>query len=110
MKTAYQIGLYGNDPKVLDGTWRALFDDAAEGPTEGSTGPPGAMVENEDADGHEDTHVDEPHSPNAAKKIAVKSEKKAGHKRGASQSTLDSMVTRKKKKEGEVFANDTHFG
>ena len=46
MKKAYDAGLYGNDPKVLDGSWRALFDDDAEGPTEGSTGPPGGQVAN----------------------------------------------------------------
>lgn len=111
MKNAYHIGLYGNDPKVLDGTWRKLFDDHAEGPTAGSEGPPGAMVQHEDADGHEVSQpVDEPLSPKAAKKISAKSEKKVGHKREASQGTLDGMVTRKKKKEGEVFPNDTHFG
>jgi cryptochrome len=37
MKKAYNVGLYGNDPKVIDGTWRKLFDDTAEGPTEGNT-------------------------------------------------------------------------
>ncbi len=37
MKKAYKVGLYGDDPKVIDGTWRKLFDDDAEGPTEGST-------------------------------------------------------------------------
>lgn len=36
MKKAYQVGLYGNDPRVLDGTWRGLFPDDAEGPTEGN--------------------------------------------------------------------------
>jgi len=35
MKKAYQVGLYGNDQKVIDGTWRELFDDEREGPTEG---------------------------------------------------------------------------
>jgi deoxyribodipyrimidine photolyase len=112
MKTAYHVGLYGNDPKVLDGTWRKLFDDAAEGPTQGTQGPPGAMVEHEDADGHEEHHVPEPHSPVKARKVAAKSEKKtAGHKREASQGTLDGMVTRGKKvKMEEVFPNDTHFG
>ena len=35
LKTAYRVGLYGNNPKVLDGSWRQLFDDNAEGPTEG---------------------------------------------------------------------------
>jgi len=34
MKKAYKVGLYGNDPKVIDETWRELFDDDAEGPTE----------------------------------------------------------------------------
>ncbi|KAI4629507.1 uncharacterized protein J4E87_003771 [Alternaria ethzedia] len=114
MKNAYHVNLYGNSPKVLDGTWRKLFEDSAEGPTEGSKGPPGAMVkeeDHEDANGHEeDTHVDEPPSPKQAKKMAVRSDKKVGHKREASQGTLDGMVTRKKKKDGEVFPNETHFG
>ena len=35
MKNAYHIGLYGDHPKVKDGTWRELFDDEGEGPTEG---------------------------------------------------------------------------
>ncbi|KAF2845894.1 hypothetical protein T440DRAFT_255997 [Plenodomus tracheiphilus IPT5] len=118
MKNAYHVGLYGNDPKVIDGSWRKLFEDGAEGPTEGSKGPPGAMVEREDTDGHEeDQPVDEPPSPKAAEQIAVKSEKKIvgrekppTHKRKASQGTLDSMVSRKKKKDNEVAPNDTHFG
>lgn len=37
MKKAYKVGLHGNDPKVIDGTWRDLFDDDAEGPTEGKS-------------------------------------------------------------------------
>ncbi len=44
IKKAYQVGLRGNDSKVLDGTWRALFEDSDEGPTEGRAGPPGAMI------------------------------------------------------------------
>lgn len=36
MKTAYGAHLYGDSPKVLDGSWRELFDDSAEGPTEGT--------------------------------------------------------------------------
>ncbi|KAL6713493.1 hypothetical protein ACLMJK_008958 [Lecanora helva] len=38
MKNAYHVNLYGDDAKVKDGTWRALFDDGAEGPTEGRDG------------------------------------------------------------------------
>jgi len=50
LKSAYHIGLHGNSPKVLDGTWRELFDDDAEGPTEGTNGPPGTMVGEEGDD------------------------------------------------------------
>ncbi|KAI4126043.1 MAG: hypothetical protein LQ341_006915, partial [Variospora aurantia] len=39
VKTAYHVGLHGDDPKVKDGTWRELFDDNAEGPTEAKKGP-----------------------------------------------------------------------
>ncbi|KAL8627416.1 hypothetical protein Q9189_006880 [Teloschistes chrysophthalmus] len=39
VKNAYHVGLYGNDPRVKDGSWRKLFDDRAEGPTEGTKGP-----------------------------------------------------------------------
>jgi len=108
MKNAYHVNLYGNSSQVLDGTWRNLFEDGAEGPTEGDRGPPGAMVKQEDDD------ADEPPIPRQAKKTAVKSEKKvAAHKREASQgNTLDGMFTRKtkKKKDGDVFPNETHFG
>lgn len=37
MKKAYKVGLYGNNPKAIDGTWRELFDDEGEGPTEGKS-------------------------------------------------------------------------
>lgn len=76
MKNAYHIGLYGNDPKVLDGTWRKLFEDGAEGPTKGKAGPPGAMVQHEEDVGgeeHEDD-VPEPLSPKRAREVAGKSE------------------------------------
>ncbi|KAF2686110.1 Cryptochrome/photolyase FAD-binding domain-containing protein [Lentithecium fluviatile CBS 122367] len=108
MKNAYKIGLHGDDPKVLDGSWRELFDDKAAGPTEGSKGPPGAMVEEEDgvgagcenADGHEEVDHKSPPNPPARKKGAsAKSDtKKRTHKREASQGTLDGIVTRKKNK------------
>lgn len=94
MKNAYHVGLYGNDPKVLDGTWRKLFDDDAEGPTKGTKGPPGAMVEYEDEDRMMADHGDEMEDLKEDKKKATT---KAGHKRAASQPTLDGMVTRKKK-------------
>jgi cryptochrome len=47
MKKAYAVGLYGDDQRVIDGTWRALFPDGTEGPTEGQPFSD-AMVENGD--------------------------------------------------------------
>jgi len=47
MKKAYAVWLYGDDQRVIDGTWRALFPDGTEGPTEGQTFSD-AMVENGD--------------------------------------------------------------
>ena len=63
LKSAYHIGLHGNSPKVLDGTWRELFDDDAEGPTEGKSGPPGAMVGG-DGDGTDDEPAAKPAAKN----------------------------------------------
>ena len=37
MKEAYKINLYGNDARVLDGSWPTLFPDESEGPTNGRT-------------------------------------------------------------------------
>ena len=37
MKKAYEVGLHGDDARVLDGMWRSLFPDDGEGPTEGSS-------------------------------------------------------------------------
>jgi cryptochrome len=42
LKSAYKINLYGDDPRVKDGTWKSLFPDSAEGPTEGNEPPSGA--------------------------------------------------------------------
>ncbi|KAF2635734.1 Cryptochrome/photolyase FAD-binding domain-containing protein [Massarina eburnea CBS 473.64] len=98
MKNAYRVGLYGNDAKVLDGSWRTLFEDDAEGPTDGYEGLPGAQVEGEEVDEADHSTLSSP------KKTKEKSDdsgkgKKVGQKRQASQSqtTLDGMVTRKKK-------------
>ncbi|KAI1772461.1 Cryptochrome/photolyase FAD-binding domain-containing protein [Hypoxylon cercidicola] len=38
MKRAYSIGLYGNDDKVKDGTWKELFEKAGETEMEGLDG------------------------------------------------------------------------
>ncbi|ORY06123.1 cryptochrome-2 [Clohesyomyces aquaticus] len=100
MKKAYEVGLHGNDPRVLDGSWRKLFEDDAEGPTEGESGLPGAMVEDEDVD-NDGAHGEESALEVEQKKMTRGKKTvggKNGHKRDASQTTLDAMVTRKKKK------------
>lgn len=38
MKNAYAVGLHGDDPRVLDGSWKELFPDDGEGSTQGNTG------------------------------------------------------------------------
>lgn len=38
VKNAYRVGLHGNDEAVKNGSWRKLFPDDAEGPTEGTGG------------------------------------------------------------------------
>ncbi|KAF2091540.1 hypothetical protein K490DRAFT_70357 [Saccharata proteae CBS 121410] len=90
MKNAYDVGLYGNNPKVLDGTWRELFADMAEGPTQGKNGPPGAMVSDAHATGKEEIHNDEGVS-------SPKSKATPSRKRQAGQATLDGLVKRTRK-------------
>lgn len=101
MKKAYSVGLYGNDPRVLDGSWRGLFDDEAEGPTEGKEGPPGAMMRDGDAE-HEDGAGDEEALHEHAKSQTLPESPKstrsrARQKRSANQTTLDGMVKRLKR-------------
>jgi cryptochrome len=96
MKTAYSVGLYGNDPKVLDGTWKQAFDDDAEGPTEGKEGGPGGLESWEDADGTEENHA--PATPKKGSKQKSESSKATrGHKREHSQGTLDGTFKKKAK-------------
>lgn len=102
MKNSYHIGLYGNDPKVLDGSWKALFDDAAEGPTDGDKGGPGGLDTWEDADGSEEVHGHgTPSGGKAAgeRRPSVNASSRAtrGHKREASQGTLDGAFKKKPK-------------
>jgi cryptochrome len=99
MKKAYQIGLYGNNPKVLNGSWRKLFEDNAEGPTDGVEGPPGAMMEHKDISWNEENHGKGLAIPTTSTSKARPDEKaKKPFKRQASQGTLDGMFTRTHKK------------
>lgn len=106
IKTAYHLRLYGNDPKVIDGTWRKLFDDAAEGPTEGGTF--GDAMGEEAGDGkkvqdHDDggeTHngaVGEDESGAKEQGGENNGGDRKGAKRKRGQGTLDAHVKRSKK-------------
>ncbi|KAL8763835.1 MAG: hypothetical protein Q9184_000431 [Pyrenodesmia sp. 2 TL-2023] len=108
MKNAYRVGLYGNDPRVKDGTWRQLFDDSAEGPTEGTEGPTvegqtgaegGEGVDAEHMDLGVDQDEGEATHPGGENRGGDKTPRGGKRKRG--QGTLDSHFkspTKKKKK------------
>lgn len=98
MKTAYSIGLYGNDPKVLDGTWKQAFDDHAEGPTEGEHGGPGGTMRFEEADGEEESQQTPKKAAKAGAGAAEGSPAaKKGRKREHSQGTIDVAFKKKPK-------------
>lgn len=101
MKSAYKIGLMGNSPKVMDGSWRECFDDSGEGPTEGSKGGPGGMTKFEDVDGMEEAHHVEPATPKHGAKgesPGSRTEHARSHKRERSQGTLDGAFIKKTRK------------
>jgi cryptochrome len=102
MKNAYHVGLFGNDPKVMDGSWKKMFDDAAEGPTSGNKGGPGGLDTWDDADGAEEVeHKKAPTPKQAGKDMKSGNETNPGatrgHKREASQGTLDGVFKKKAK-------------
>ncbi|OMP87024.1 Cryptochrome-1 [Diplodia seriata] len=83
MKKAYEVGLYGDDKRVLDGTWRELFDVGAEGATSG-------VPKQGDGAGNKEMKG----------KGANGATAKAGQKRqssGARQGTLDAIVKKSRK-------------
>jgi len=101
MKKAYKVGLYGDDARVIDGTWRKLFDDDAEGPTEGNKFED-AMGEKADDDGKiqadnwngEEHHgaVEEDESGAKEEGGETKGGDRKGVKRKRGQWTLDAYV------------------
>lgn len=68
MKKAYHIGLHGNDPKVLDGSWKKLFEfhdqdavlmDTTNGPvdSEGVCGPPNKRRKTQEHEDENERHT-----------------------------------------------------
>ena len=103
MKQAYDVGLRGDDPKVLDGSWRKLFGDDHEGPTDGSKGKIGAMMEGDvevshvDAVGDEENHVASPEPPAKGHKRQASSQGGNAERAKGKQGKLDGMVKRTKR-------------
>ena len=99
MKKAYEVGLHGNSPKVMDGTWKELFDDSGAGPTEGTKGGPGGTSGSGDANGDAQHHA--PVTPKKEAKHHPRSSAipraTRSHKREASQATLDGVFKKAKK-------------
>ncbi|KAF4539735.1 DNA photolyase [Lasiodiplodia theobromae] len=95
IKKAYDVGLYGDDQRVLDGTWKELFDDDAEGATSGA---PKQEYEIDDGEGEVRSDNTEEKQKNTKGKGGTA---KAGQKRQSSragQGTLDGIVKKSKKK------------
>jgi cryptochrome len=103
MKKAYAVGLHGSDPKVLDGTWRELFDDGAEGPTKEECFPDVMLrgktkvAKGPRGGGPTDGAVPENEGGAAETEATPKGGDKAGRKRKRGQSTLDAHVMKVKK-------------
>ncbi|KAL1296897.1 hypothetical protein AAFC00_004511 [Neodothiora populina] len=83
LKEAYAVGLHGDDSRVLDGSWKALFKDEGEGPTRGQKGGIGGDAGEEDVD----------------KSAGIKQEQMTprGKKRERGQGTLDSAFKKTRK-------------
>ena len=105
MKNAYHVALYGDNPKVLDGTWRTLFDDNAEGLTEGANDADAAGADRkirEDSDTRVGPQgVDEGPGGAADEGGDLRGGDQGGNKRkrGKSKGTLDAFLSPKKGKE-----------
>ena len=95
MKTAYDRKLYGNDERVLDGSWRKLFDEGGAGMMEELVGTEKVK---EAADGEVGEDQDEREAAEEGEgttKAAKMNGKVKGRKRG--QGTLDGVVRKKAK-------------
>jgi cryptochrome len=99
MKKAYAVGLYGDDERVKEGTWKQLFDDEAVGTTEGDKAGKFGMVDGEerDLDIEEDFDGDDVGIDGEHTKPPPQQHTKAGSKRSKGQGTLDGHVKRSKK-------------
>ncbi|KIW78215.1 hypothetical protein Z517_08048 [Fonsecaea pedrosoi CBS 271.37] len=115
MKEAYDVGLFGDDERVISGKWKELFDfndagapakEEANGDVpmaekrarddEDDDGHDGAEDDgHQDVDGRDDAGVsDESHGRRRGRRKAIK---RGDPDNGTQQRTLDKMVTRKRR-------------
>jgi cryptochrome len=80
MKEAYNVGLYGNDARVLDGSWRELFS------SRGKPAIKSKVIGNEDG-AREDAHENRETETNKSK----------GKRKTQQQRTLDSHFKKAKR-------------
>lgn len=103
MKKAYNVGLQGNHPKVLNGTWKNLFPDNGEGPSEGKKGGPVGTIDTKLVSGLEKKQY-EVHNTRGkpGTKIETNSSSRTTRicKRDRTQETLEAAF--KKMKKGHV--------
>ncbi|KAM3078936.1 hypothetical protein ACMFMF_003863 [Clarireedia jacksonii] len=98
MKTAYKVGLYGDDGRLKTGEWRELFGDGEEGVREGGVDVEGSEDRNKDETVEEDgrgaaDRGGEGEGENAERK--VKGKRKGGVAKD--QGTLDGHFKKMKK-------------
>ncbi|MCJ1355463.1 MAG: hypothetical protein MMC33_005455 [Icmadophila ericetorum] len=105
LKNAYKVKLYGNDPRVLDGTWRELFDVGDEGVAEGDDtsaidGESKIRKEVKGKGGKGEKGVDEDEGGAADAGGENKGGDKGGNKRkrGDGKGTLDGFISTNRKK------------
>ncbi len=100
MKKAYKIGLYGNDAKVIDGTWRKLFDGDAEGPTEGNT-----FVDAMGEEAGDDEKVQRDDDNREDRNGAVEEDERGAKEAGGDNKGGDKRETKRKRGQGTLDAH-----
>ena len=105
IKAAYDMKVYGDDERVLNGQWKSVFDfddfsagrkDEANGYINGAKGLKRSRS-TEDEEHEDDAGADADHADATEEEPPKKSSKKSG-KGKTGQVTLDSMVTRRRGK------------
>ena len=97
MKTAYKVGLHGDDERVKNGSWTQLFDDNAEWPTSGDVAV-GTVISGANI-GYIDAEDDEVNSlVDEVREEPPHIKRATAQKRPGGQMTLEGMVKRTRRR------------